>query len=200
LKKQINKCQQIRDECHSRHGELDKNIHEIEKQYGQLCTDMSIKVLFHSFYSLFQLSFFKGDNVQRELIQRIEYLPNICTELANGEKNSISSLKSAVEFYIEFMKHFHPSNNEQFLPILKYLIENGNTTVYQWRTGGHLPVSIERPPLNYKFAEAVEVNEEEEEPNIILGLDDDEDLTTSTEGIEVKQTANQSDSIDFDTV
>jgi len=108
-----------------------------------------------------------------------------------------------VEFYIEFMKHFHSSSksdNEEFLPILKYLIENGNTTVYQWRTGGHLPVSIERPPLNYKFAEAVEVNEEEEEPNIILGLDDDEDLTTATEGIEVKQTANQSDSIDFDTV
>jgi hypothetical protein len=98
------------------------------------------------------------------------------------------------------MKHFHPSDNEEFLPILKYLIENGNTTVYQWRTGGHLPVSIERPPLNYKFAEAVEMNEEEE-PNIILGLDDDDDdLTTSTEGIEVKQTANQSDSIDFVTV
>ena len=99
------------------------------------------------------------------------------------------------------MEHFHStskSNNEEFLPILKYLIENGNTTVYQWRTGGHLPVSVERPPLNYKFAEAAEVNEEEEEPNIILGLDDD--ITTSTDGIEVKQTANQSDVIDFDTV
>ncbi len=96
------------------------------------------------------------------------------------------------------MKHFHPlstSDKEQFLPILKYLIENGNTTIYQWRTGGHLPVSVERPPLNYKFAEAIEINEEE---NIILGLDDD--LITSTDGIEVKQTANQSDVIDFDTV
>jgi hypothetical protein len=31
-----------------------------------------------------------------------------------------------------------------------------------------------------------------------LGLDDD--LTTSTDGIEVKQTVNQSDVIDFDTV
>jgi hypothetical protein len=103
-----------------------------------------------------------------------------------------------VEFYIEFLKHFHPSltsDKEQFLPILKYLIENGNTTIYQWRTGGHTPVSVERPPLNYKFAESTEINEEE---NIILGLDDD--LITSTDGIEVKQTANQSDVIDFDTV
>ena len=98
------------------------------------------------------------------------------------------------------MKHFHSSSkcdNEQFLPLIKYLIDNGNTTVYQYRTGGHVPVSIERPPLNYKFAEAAEVNEEE--PNIILGLDDDI-TTTTTEGIEVKQTANQSDVIDFDTV
>jgi hypothetical protein len=108
-------------------------------------------------------------------------------------------LKSAVEFYREFMKHFHSSSktdHEEFLPLIKYLIDNGNTTVYQYRTGGHVPVSVERPPLNYKFAEAAEVNEEE--PNIILGLDDD--ITTSTEGIEIKQTANQSDVIDFDTV
>lgn len=101
------------------------------------------------------------------------------------------------------MKHFHStskSDNEEFSSIIKYLIDNGNTTVYQWRTGGHTPVSIERPPLNYKFAEAVEVvnQEEEEETNIILGLDDD--LTTSIEGIEIKQTADQSDVIDFDTV
>ena len=44
LKKQITKCQQIREECHSRHAELEKNIHEIDKQYSQLCSDMSIKV------------------------------------------------------------------------------------------------------------------------------------------------------------
>ena len=67
------------------------------------------------------------------------------------------------------------------------------------RTGGHAPISIERPALNYKFAEAAEVVNQDEETGIILGLDD-EDLTTSTEGIEVKQTANQSDVIDFDTV
>lgn len=97
------------------------------------------------------------------------------------------------------MKHFHSTSkldNEEFLSVIKYLIENGNTTVYQWRTGGHVPVSIERPPLNYKFAETVEINEEE--PNIIFGLDDD--LSTSIEGIEVKQAVDQSNVIDFDTV
>ncbi|CAF2803747.1 unnamed protein product [Rotaria sp. Silwood2] len=140
----------------------------------------------------------KGNNVQRELIQHIEYLPSIFIELANGDKSSIPSLKSAIEFYREFMKHFHSSSkssNEEFLPLIKYLIENGNTTAYQWRTGGHMPVSVERLSLNYKFTEAAEVNEEE--ANIILGLNDD--ITTSTKGIEIKKTANQSDVIDFDT-
>ncbi len=34
----------------------------------------------------------------------------------------------------------------------------------------------------------------------LKGADDDDDLITSTDGIEVKQTANQADVIDFDTV
>jgi hypothetical protein len=38
----------------------------------------------------------------------------------------------------------------------------------------------------------------EQESNIILDLDDD--AATLTEGIEIKQTANQSGLIDFDTV
>ena len=42
----MGKCQQIQDECHTRREELDKNIHEIVKQYAQLCVDMSIKVNF----------------------------------------------------------------------------------------------------------------------------------------------------------
>jgi hypothetical protein len=81
-----------------------------------------------------------------EKLSSIEYSPNICTELANGDKSSIPSLKSAIEFYTEFMKHFHSSSksdNEEFLPLIKYLIGNGNTTVYQWRTSGHVPVSVE---------------------------------------------------------
>lgn len=97
------------------------------------------------------------------------------------------------------MKHYHTSSesdNAQYLPLIKYIIENGNTTVYQWRNNGHAPVSIERPPLNYKFAETTEIDEEQ--PSIILGLDDD--LTTSVQGIEVKQSENQSDVIDFDIV
>jgi archaellum component FlaC len=57
LKKQIGKCQQIREECHTRHEELDKNIHEIQKQYSQLCIDMSIKVCLVFYFILFYFYF-----------------------------------------------------------------------------------------------------------------------------------------------
>ena len=52
LKKQMVKCQQTRDECHSRQAELEKNIHEIEKQYSQLAVDMSIEVNLSLFLSI----------------------------------------------------------------------------------------------------------------------------------------------------
>ncbi|CAF2987386.1 unnamed protein product [Rotaria sp. Silwood2] len=107
----------------------------------------------------------EDDNVQRELIQHTKYLP---------------------------MKYIY---RIKFLPLIKYLIESRNTTVYQWRTRGHVSASVKRPPLNYKFIDAAEVNEEE--PNIILRLDDDL-TTTMTEGIAVKQTVNQTDVVDFD--
>ncbi|CAF3204239.1 unnamed protein product [Rotaria sp. Silwood2] len=51
-------------------------------------------------------------------------------------------------------------------------------------------------PMKYIYRiKAAEVNEEE--PNIILRLDDDL-TTTMTEGIAVKQTVNQTDVVDFD--
>lgn len=183
LRKQINKCQQIRDESHSRQVDLEKNIHEIQKQYSQLCLDMSIK----------------GENIERELIERIENLPSICSDLTNGDQNPISSLKSAVEFYNEFIKHFYSEkkdSNEENLSILKYLIENGNTIVYQWKTGGHLPISVERPALNYKFAQAIDTiqQQDKQHTDVILGLDD-ENLTSTNHTIQLD---NQNDVIDFD--
>ena len=145
--------------------------------------------------------------MNNELIERIEHLADICHELANGNNDhSISQLKPAVQFYTEFLKYFHLSsstNKEDYLSMIQYLIEQGNTTVYQWRTGGNPPVSVERPALNYKFAETIQINEtdNQDQTNIILDLDDDQvDLTASIEGIEIKQTSEQTDTIDFGTV
>ncbi|CAF4191066.1 unnamed protein product, partial [Rotaria magnacalcarata] len=46
-------------------------------------------------FSTFYLT--SGGNVQRELIQRIEYSSNKCTKLARGQENSILLLKSALD-------------------------------------------------------------------------------------------------------
>ncbi|CAF4401681.1 unnamed protein product, partial [Rotaria magnacalcarata] len=73
-----------------------------------------------------------------------------------GQKNSSSNEREMQvikmiwkNVEIEFMKYFHTfskSDNEEVLPLIKYLIENENTTVYQYRIGGHVLVSIDRAP------------------------------------------------------
>jgi hypothetical protein len=55
LKKQIGKCQQIREECHTRQAESDKNIHEIEKQYALICQLKYNLFIIYYFYFLFYL-------------------------------------------------------------------------------------------------------------------------------------------------
>lgn len=112
----------------------------------------------------------------------------------------ISSLKSSVEFYVEFLKHFHSTKNENEdnLSLLKYLIDFGNTTVYQWKTGGHAPVQIERPALNYQLT----LRNQDEETNLDLDLDENNDLdmNATIEGIEIKQTSDQTENLDLDLV
>lgn len=148
----------------------------------------------------------QGNHVQSELIDRIEHLPELCKELVDpNQTSSIISLKPALQFYTDFIKYFHSAsatNDEDFLPVTRYLIENGNTTVYRWRTG-RSPVSVERPSFNYKFAETIKTDEthNQDQENLILGLDDiDDDLTKSIQDIEVKQTSDQTDTIDFGSV
>lgn len=147
--------------------------------------------------------FVQGEDVQRELIERIEHLGDLCNELTIGDQALIVLLKPAIEFYLQSLEHFHRSSivtNEEDLPVIKYLLANGNTSVYQWRTGGQRPVSLERPAFNYQSIE----KDNEEDLVLDLDLSDGQnvntDLIESIEGIEIKQTSDQQENIDFETV
>ncbi|CAF1623098.1 unnamed protein product, partial [Didymodactylos carnosus] len=90
--------------------------------------------------------------------------------------------------------------DNDLLSVLKYLVNNGNSTVFQWRTN-RVPTNIERPVQNYKSM--IDKNETDDENNQIVGLDDDIDLTV--ENIELKQDEQEpgaikviEDTIDFD--
>ena len=114
-------------------------------------------------------------------------------------------LKPAIDFYLQSLEHFHRSStvsNEEDLPVMKYLLANGNTSVYQWRTGGQRPVSLERPTFNYQSIE--KDNEEDLVLDLDLDLSDGQNINTdlieSIEGIEIKQTSDQQETIDFETV
>jgi len=168
LRKQRNKIGQLINDAEERIKDLIRSEEHLLKERQVICQQLGIK----------------GVNLKDEFIARIKELPKFYEEIVNA----LPKLRKAIEYYLEF------SANPEFLPLVKHILEYGNTTVYQWKSGGQKPNSILRPSFNYKLAESTI---DSCESNQILGLDDD--ITTSTDGIQVEQSSVIQDTIDFDT-
>lgn len=82
----------------------------------------------------------KGDNIKKELTEKLKDLPELQSQVAN----KIPELKKAVDLYENF------SGNKYCLPLIKHIIKLGNTTVYEYKYYD-APVSIEEPPLPFKL-------------------------------------------------
>lgn len=78
-----------------------------------------------------------GTNVEQELLEKSRNLSNLTNDVANHAK----SLLSEVEQFSDFVGTLHEQNPRDLLKMLRYVIEHGNTTVYEWKTG-HAPDSI----------------------------------------------------------
>ncbi|XP_031556788.1 CDK5 regulatory subunit-associated protein 3-like [Actinia tenebrosa] len=129
LKRQIGKCQQTQRDCTKKENEYSSNASVFLDQHKKTCEKMGIK----------------GDNIKSELMDLLKELPEIYSKVAQDT----IKCSNIVEYYQAFTKFVSPSyessdenQNAQVLPLLRYLIEHGNTTVYQWRTG-QVPTAIE---------------------------------------------------------
>ncbi|TRY86550.1 hypothetical protein DNTS_002572 [Danionella cerebrum] len=80
----------------------------------------------------------KAQQLQQELSRREMECQNECGKKA-------ASLKEAIEFYAVFTK-FVSDWSEEVLLMLRYVQSNGNTTVYEWKTG-NVPTVVERPVM-----------------------------------------------------
>lgn len=131
LKKQIAKCEQLQVECDKKEAEYVKARNVVRGEFQTLCKQLGIQ----------------GQMIKHELVNLIAELPDIYSKLAD----SVKTLAQAVEFYTEFVKFIfgkeHPGG---CVPLLKYMIEHGNVTTYEWKYG-EPPLKIEEPPLNIKF-------------------------------------------------
>lgn len=79
----------------------------------------------------------KGDNVEKELLEQLEDFPELIRQIQSKISTSISQ---PLNFYSNFTKEIG-SDRADVLPIVKYLIDRGNTTVYELRRG-EKPLSV----------------------------------------------------------
>lgn len=118
LKRQITKCQQLQEELSKKEIDYSKNANEIKEKYYATCKQIGIE----------------GNNVRKELILLLNELPTVFSDISNKIKKE---LKPAQNFYLAFLLFTLKRDNvsSECLPLLNFIIEKGNTTTYEWKTG-----------------------------------------------------------------
>lgn len=142
LKQSLGKSKQVQQDCQKKEQESRSSVAKLKAKFLSSCQEMGIK----------------GERVRDELQGLLSELPDIFQQTLD----LLPSLSPAITFYKSTV-HTSSSSDDQFLPMLHYVIENGNVTVYQWKYGTEPQVEIE-PVVN-------EVNKTDTEVTIDWGDD-----------------------------
>lgn len=141
LKKGLARCEQIQNDCEKKEEDFAKNARDFREKYLVLCQQLGIE----------------GKNIKKEIGQLLTQLPH----LYNNVAEQVKLISRAHQYYQSFTKNTIGNADITVLPLVQYIIEHGNTTVYEWRYG--------EPPLKI------------EEPSFIV---EDDTETTSAESID----------------
>lgn len=153
IKRQITKFEQQSADALKRIQDLGKTETILLHEHAALCQQLGIK----------------GDNLKDELTAKVRELPKIY----DSSIKNIKTLKDPIKLYEDFTK------NENCLPILKHLVEFGNTTVYQYMHK-EAPLVVEEPPINLKLSHDEKKSTAGKNDNEIdFGFDD---ITVDTSG------------------
>lgn len=123
LKRQVIRCQQTEKDCHKREEDYITKAADLRRKYDNACKRLGIE----------------GKKIKTELYSQLKELPEILESL----HRRIVAVKEASLYYGTFVNFFmqKESLDKECVPLIKFLLQNGNTTVYEWRTGKK-PVSI----------------------------------------------------------
>ncbi|EDV20936.1 uncharacterized protein TRIADDRAFT_50915 [Trichoplax adhaerens] len=126
-KKNIGKCQQQLRDLTRKESEYTSNANIFRNKFLQTCKQIGIQ----------------GKNIKAELNELLQTLPELYDDLVTDSKQ----LSKAYEFYRAFVTFLDDSNGEgkqlDILPLLKCIINKGNITVYEWKTGQPPPDTID---------------------------------------------------------
>ncbi|RZC38538.1 hypothetical protein BDFB_013304 [Asbolus verrucosus] len=141
LRKQVAKLEQSQVDAEKKIKDYTKNEALALKEFNASCDQLGIA----------------GKNIKSELLRLLEELPKIYEITAE----KIKIVKPAIELYLEFNKFLSGKEAEpEILTLLKFVIENGNTTTYEY-TYGEKPLKIE-----------VDVDDGSSNKNILEDIDD----------------------------
>ncbi|ELT98163.1 hypothetical protein CAPTEDRAFT_19870 [Capitella teleta] len=144
LKKEITKCQQIQSESLRKEADYASHVSMLRLKYKTSCEQMGIE----------------GNKVRKELLELVKDMPKTYTSIARDAQK----LQCARDFYVAFTAFTLGNSDFECCPLLRHLMEKGNTTVYEWRKG-EAPNEIEATPfeLSVRCAEEEEKEEQQEE-------------------------------------
>ncbi|KAJ8922458.1 hypothetical protein NQ315_004405 [Exocentrus adspersus] len=126
LRKQVTKLEQSQLDCEKKIKDYSKVETLTSKEFTASCEQLGIA----------------GKKIKQELVELLKELP----ALYKGTAEKIKIVKPAVELYTEFTNFLLGNSEGEVLSILKYLIENGNTTTYEYMYG-EKPVRVEEQSL-----------------------------------------------------
>lgn len=139
LRKQRNKIGQMIDDTEERIKDLTRSEEHLLKERQIICQQLGIK----------------GSNLKEEFTARIKELPQFYDEIVKA----LPKLRKAIDYYLEF------SANSEFLPLLRHILEYGNTTVYQF-IYNEPPLSIEEPPITISLTSETEASADDGQVNV----------------------------------
>ncbi|XP_033247625.1 CDK5RAP3-like protein [Drosophila miranda] len=160
VRKQMAKLEQLTDESLKRAQDMHKPEGQLLAEHAALLEQLGVK----------------GDNLHAELIEVLAGLPDLYTK----SLQDIGKIQNGIDMYAEISGH------KQSLPILRHLVEFGNTTVYQY-IHKEAPLAVEEPPISLDLSEGI-ASKDGEGDNAVTEIDfgtDDNGGTSSTVSAEI---------------
>lgn len=117
LKQRVLRCQQVQRDSDKKEVEARTSAASLSEKFISCCKEIGIE----------------GVRVCEELQQLVSELPVIFQHIVS----LLPSLAPAVHIYQSFIQDStgRPVQLSQFLPMLSYVMKNGNVTIYQWKHG-----------------------------------------------------------------
>ena len=134
LKKAIAKCDTSEQDCDKKEDSIKRRVTELEAEFAKECKELGIS---------------GQGSIRKEVIDLAKGLPETYDSIAKDA----NSLMEACETYEMFVKKALGQDcKEEIIGNLKFLIENGNVTTYEWKYK-EKPISIEENVLVFEDEE-----------------------------------------------